>query len=139
MFYEFEVVIKILIALTLPHTLSYFTHSHPHTLSYFTHSHPHILAHSHPHLLTYFTHSRFHHTSFIHTLTLPLHTLTHTSSQSLLWFEDRRLVLSSDEVPLLLAQQGRLAAMKTAPKFYLFTDAFCILQVRKHTSVLFSK
>lgn len=66
----------------------------------------------------------------IHTHT-HAHTHTHTrTAQSSLWYEGRRLVISSDEFPLNHAHPSRLSSIKTPPKFYLFDDAFVIVQVR---------
>ena len=47
--------------------------------------------------------------------------------QSLLWLEDRRLILSSDEAPLVMTNPSRY---KASPKYYLFEDVFAVLQVR---------
>jgi hypothetical protein len=69
--------------------------------------------------------------------------MVHTGSsssplQSLLWFGGRRLVLSSDDVPLSMVQQSRLSisTLKTQPKYYLFTDAFVMVQVYTNVMVI---
>ena len=55
---------------------------------------------------------------------------THTHyGQASLWYEGRRLVFSSEEFPLSHAHPSRLSSIKTPPKFYLFEDAFVIVQV----------
>ena len=47
-------------------------------------------------------------------------------SQSLLWVENRRLILCSDDVPLVMANPSRY---KASPKYYLFEDVFAVVQV----------
>ena len=48
------------------------------------------------------------------------------SPQPLLWLENRRLILSSDEVPLFMTNPSRY---KASPKYYLFEDVFAVVQV----------
>ena len=91
-----------------------------------SYSHLHVCTHTriyHVHTLTFTTYTHSHSHAHTHT-----HTHTHTTQASL-WYEGRRLVLSSEEFPLSHAHPSRLSSMKTPPKFYLFDDAFVTVQV----------
>ena len=92
----------------------------------YRHKHTHTHTHKYNHSFTYtliYTHVDI----IVHTLTYS-RTHMHTAQASL-WYEGRRLVLSSEEFPLNHAHPSRLSSIKTPPKFYLFDDAFVVVQV----------
>ena len=57
---------------------------------------------------------------------IPLYSLPPSLPQSLLWVETRRLILTSDEAPLIMSNASRY---KAAAKYYLFDDVFAVVQV----------